>query len=302
MDFRDVHNDVGALLPGKSTEQGASRRTALQAVLGLGYAAAAAPIMAQTAITTSGKELEEGWVTIPSSGFDLPAYHARPKGKKHPPVVLVVQEIFGVHAYIQDICRRLAKAGYLAIAPEFYARQGKASDYTEISKLQAELVSKVPDAQVLGDLDATLAWAAKAGGNTRKAAITGFCWGGRITWLYAASGKVKAGVAWYGRLEGTVSANQPKHPTDIAKDLKAPVLGLYGGKDQGIPLDSVDVMKQDLQKAASAGNTAAAASTFHIYPDAGHAFHADYRPSYRKDAADDGWKRMLDWFKSKGVA
>ena len=218
MDFRDAHNDVGALLPGKSTEHGASRRTALQAVLGLGlgYAAAAAPIMAQTAITTPGDGLEEGWVTIPSQGFDLPAYQARPKGKKHPPVVLVVQEIFGVHAYIQDVCRRLAKAGYLAIAPEFYARQGKASDYTEISKLQAELVSKVPDAQVLGDLDATLAWAAKAGGNTQKAAITGFCWGGRITWLYAASGKVKAGVAWYGRLEGQASAMTPAHPLALA--------------------------------------------------------------------------------------
>lgn len=297
MDFRDAHNDVGALLPGKSTAQGASRRTALGAVLGLGYAAAAAPIMAQTAVTTPGDGLQEGWVTIPSNGFDLPAYQARPKGKKHPPVVLVVQEIFGVHAYIQDVCRRLARAGYLAIAPEFYARQGKASDYTEIAKLQAELVSKVPDAQVLGDLDATLAWAAQAGGNTRKAAITGFCWGGRITWLYAASGKVKAGVAWYGRLEGQPSANTPTHPLALAGQLKAPVLGLYGGQDTGIPVASVAKM----QAALAQGSAAAKGSEFVLYADAPHAFHADYRASYREAAAQDGWQRLLQWLRSHGV-
>lgn len=297
MDFRDIDNDVGALLPGQSTVQGASRRTALQVALGLGYAAAAAPIMAQTAITTPGTGLEEGWISILSQGFDLPAYHARPKGKKHPPVVLVVQEIFGVHAYIQDVCRRLAQAGYLAIAPEFYARQGKASDYTEIAKLQAELVSQVPDAQVLGDLDATLAWAAKAGGNVKKAAITGFCWGGRITWLYAASGKVQAGVAWYGRLEGSPSSNTPTHPLALAGQLKAPVLGLYGGQDTGIPVSSVAKM----QEALAVGSKAAAASEFVLYPDAPHAFHADYRASYREAAARDGWQRLLQWLRSHGV-
>lgn len=298
MDLRDVHNDVSALLPGKSTEQGASRRTALQAVLGLGYAAAAAPIMAQTAVTTAGDGLEEGWVTIPSQGFDLPAYQARPKGKKHPPVVLVVQEIFGVHAYIQDVCRRLARAGYLAIAPEFYARQGKASDYTEISKLQAELVSKVPDAQVMGDLDAALAWSGKAGGNIQKAAITGFCWGGRITWLYAAHGPVKAGVAWYGRLEGKDTVLTLNQPLSLVGLLNAPVLGLYGGQDSGIPMSSVARM----QAALAQGSAAAKASEFVVYEDAPHAFHADYRSSYRAEAAVDGWQRLLQWLRSHGVA
>lgn len=298
MDLRDVHNDVSALLPGKSTEQGASRRTALQAVLGLGYAAAAAPIMAQTAVTTAGDGLEEGWVTIPSQGFDLPAYQARPKGKKHPPVVLVVQEIFGVHAYIQDVCRRLARAGYLAIAPEFYARQGKASDYTEISKLQAELVSKVPDAQVMGDLDAALAWSGKAGGNIQKAAITGFCWGGRITWLYAAHGPVKAGVAWYGRLEGKDTVLTLNQPLALVGLLNAPVLGLYGGQDSGIPMSSVARM----QAALAQGSAAAKASEFVVYEDAPHAFHADYRSSYRAEAAVDGWQRLLQWLRSHGVA
>ena len=298
MDLQDQHNDLQALLPSVAGQQGATRRAALQLALGAGYAAAAMPIVAQTAITTSGKELEEGWVKIPSQGFELPAYHARPQGKKHPPVVLVVQEIFGVHAYIQDVCRRLAKAGYLAIAPEFYARQGKASDYTEASKLMAELVSKVPDAQVMGDLDAALAWAAKAGGNVNKAAITGFCWGGRITWLYAATGKVKAGVAWYGRLQGQTSANTPQHPVDVAAQLKAPVLGLYGGEDTGIPVTQVARM----QEALKSGSKAAQNSEFVLYPGAPHAFHADYRPSYRAAEAKDGWERLLRWLRSHGVA
>lgn len=297
MDHRDAHNDVNALLPGSSTAQGPSRRTALQAVLGMGYAAAAGPLMAQTAITTPGSGLEEGWVTIPAQDFDLPAYQARPQGKKHPPVVLVVQEIFGVHAYIQDVCRRLARAGYMAIAPELYARQGKASDYTEIAQLQTELVSKVPDAQVLGDLDATLAWAAKAGGNVQKAAITGFCWGGRITWLYAASGKVRAGVAWYGRLEGQSTPLTPVHPLALAGQLKAPVLGLYGGQDSGIPVASVARM----QAALAQGSAAAKASELVLYPDAPHAFHADYRASYREAAAQDGWQRLLQWLRRNGV-
>ena len=294
--------DFDSLLPGRSTTAGSTRRTALQMALGVGYAAAAAPVMAQTAIKTPETGLTAGTVKYTVDGFEVSVYRAAPEGKTGLPVVLVIQEIFGVHDYIADTCRRLAQLGYLAIAPELFARQGDPRKYTEISQLQAELVSKVPDAQVLKDLDATLDWAAANGGDASRAGITGFCWGGRITWLYAATGKVKAGVAWYGRLQGTASVNQPKHPVELAAELKAPVLGLYGGKDQGIPLDSVDAMKQALQKAGSAGNAAAAASTFHIYADAGHAFHADYRPSYRKDAADDGWKRMLDWFKSKGVA
>ncbi len=298
------HSDAefDSLLPGRSTAAGSTRRTALQMALGIGYAAAAAPVIAQTAIKTPDTGLTAGTIKYTVDGFEVNAYRAAPQGKTNLPVILVIQEIFGVHDYIADTCRRLAQLGYLAIAPELFARQGDPRKYTEVSQLQAELVSKVPDAQVMKDLDAALDWAAANGSDTSRAGITGFCWGGRITWLYAATGKVKAGVAWYGRLEGTVSSMQPKQPNDIAADLKAPVLGLYGGKDQGIPLDSVDAMKHDLQSAAKAGNAAAAASTFHIYPDAGHAFHADYRPSYRKDAADDGWKRMQEWFKSKGVA
>ncbi len=294
--------DFDSLLPGRATVAGSTRRSALQMALGVGYAAAAAPVMAQNAVKTSDAGLTAGTIQYAVDGFQVSAYRAAPEGKTNLPVILVIQEIFGVHDYIADTCRRLAKLGYLAIAPELFARQGDPRKYTEIGQLQAELVSKVPDAQVMKDLDGALEWAAANGGDVSRAGITGFCWGGRITWLYAATGKVKAGVAWYGRLEGTAGSLQPKHPTDIAADLKAPVLGLYGGKDQGIPLDSVDVMKQDLQKAASAGNAAAGASSFHIYPDAGHAFHADYRPSYRKDAAEDGWMRMQEWFKAKGVA
>jgi carboxymethylenebutenolidase len=231
------------------------------------------------------------------NGFDVPAYAAAPAGKTGLPVVLVVQEIFGVHEYIADTCRRLARAGYYAIAPELYARQGDARSYTDIPKLMTEVVSKVPDAQVMADLDGALKYAAANGGDAGEAAITGFCWGGRIVWLYAATGKVKAGVAWYGRLVGQPGALTPKHPIDLVSELKAPVLGLYGGKDQGIPLDTVDKMKAAL----ATGSPAAKASQFVVYPEAGHAFHADYRPSYVAGPAEDGWKRALAWFRTHGV-
>jgi carboxymethylenebutenolidase len=295
-----------ALRPGTSTSGGSTRRTALKAALGMTYAATAMPIVAQTAITTPDTGLSAGQGHYPVSAggntFDVPFYYAAPQGQKNLPVVLVVQEIFGLHAYIADTCRRFAQAGYLAIAPDLYARQGDASKYTDMGQLMAELVSKVPDAQVLADLDGALAWAAGHGGDTARAGITGFCWGGRITWLYAAHNPaLKAGVAWYGRLVGTASALQPRHPVEVAGNLKAPVLGLYGGQDGGIPLSTVDQMKAALQVAGSAGNTAAAQSEFVVYPDAPHAFHADYRPSYRKEAAQDGFKRALAWFKAKGV-
>lgn len=293
----DLKRDFDSLRPGDSTEAGASRRTALKAALGVGYAAATLPVVAQNVVQTPADGLTAGAIQIPVGGFNVPAYRAAPAGKTGLPVVLVIQEIFGVHEYIADTCRRFAKAGYLAIAPELYARQGDPKGYTDIPKLQAELVSKVPDAQVLGDLDGALAWAAAHGGDVSKAGITGFCWGGRITWLYAATGKVKAGVAWYGRLVGQASELTPRHPVDVAAELKAPVLGLYGGKDQGIPLDTVDKMKSSL----ATGSAAAKASRFVIYPEAGHAFHADYRPSYQKAAADDGWQRALAWFKENGV-
>ena len=293
----DARSDVNALLPGRSTEAGATRRTALQAAIGLGYAAAAAPLMAQTAIATPADGLDAGEVSFTVNGFRVPAYRAAPAGKTGLPVVLVIQEIFGVHEYIADVCRRFAKAGYLAIAPELYARQGNAASYTEVSKLMAELVSKVPDGQVMGDLDGAVKWAGANGGDAARVGVTGFCWGGRITWLYAAHGPVKAGVAWYGRLVGQSTNLTPKHPVELTPILKAPVLGLYGEKDSGIPLDTVDKMKSAL----ASGSAAAKVSEFVVYPDAPHAFHADYRPSYRKEAAEDGFKRALAWFKTHGV-
>ncbi len=294
----DLRSDFDSLRPGRADESGATRRTALKAALGVGYAAATLPIAAQTAVKTSSEGLTVGEISYTVNGFKVPAYRAAPAGKTALPVVLVIQEIFGVHEYIADTCRRFAKAGYLAIAPELYARQGDPAQYGEIAKLQAEIVSKVPDAQVMGDLDGALTWAAANGGDVTKAGITGFCWGGRITWLYAATGKVKAGVAWYGRLVGQASELTPRHPVDIAAGLRAPVLGLYGAKDQGIPLDTVDKMKAALAN----GSPAAKASQFVVYPEAGHAFHADYRPSYLQSAADDGWQRALAWFKANGVA
>ena len=294
----DLKNDFNALLPGQTTEAGASRRTALKVALGVGYAASAMPIIAQTAIKTSSDGLKTGEITYEVNGFKVPAYYAMPAGKTNCPVVLVVQEIFGVHEYIADTCRRFAKEGYLAIASELYARQGDPTKYGEIGKLIAEVVNKVPDAQVMADLDGAVKWAGSNGGDTSKVAVTGFCWGGRITWLYAAHGPVKAGVAWYGRLVGAPNDLQPKNPVDFAVNLRAPVLGLYGEKDTGITLETVDRMKAAL----ATGNAASKASQFVVYPDAPHAFHADYRPSYRKEAADDGFRRCLAWFKANGVS
>ncbi|WP_234263177.1 dienelactone hydrolase family protein [Hydrogenophaga sp. NFH-34] len=291
--------DLSALLPGLSTEAGPSRRTALKAALGVGYAASTLPTLAQTAIKTPADGLTVGEVMIDVNGFSMPAYRAAPAGKTGLPVVLVLSEIFGVHEYIADTARRFARAGYLAIAPELFVRQGDAQGYGEMAKLIAEVISKVPDAQVIGDLDATVKWAAAHGGDTRKLGVTGFCWGGRQTWLYAAHNPaVKAGVAWYGRLVGAQNDLTPRNPIDVAAQLHGPVLGLYGEADTGIPLDSVDKMKAAL----AAGNAAAKASTFVVYPEAPHAFHADYRPSYRQAAAEDGWKRALAWFQQHGVA
>lgn len=299
---RDQNDDFNALLPGKTTEAGATRRTALKTALGVGYAAAAMPIMAQTAIKTPSTGLTSGEGIYDVDGFMVPFFYAAPEGKKNLPVILVIQEIFGVHEYIADTCRRFAKAGYLAIAPELYARQGDPTKYGEMAKLMAEVVSKVPDAQVMEDLDRAVKWAGENGGNLKNVGITGFCWGGRITWLYAQhSQNVKAGVAWYGRLVGTASELTPKHPVDLAAGIKAPVLGLYGGQDGGIPLTTVNQMKDALAEAGAKGNKAAKASEFVVYPQAPHAFHADYRPSFRKDAAEDGFKRALEWFKGHGV-
>jgi carboxymethylenebutenolidase len=290
-----IEQEIDCLAPGR----GFSRRDFVRTSVGSGFAAAAMPICAQTAIKTDTTGLVAGEVTIPVGGFKMPAYRAAPAGKANAPVVLVVSEIFGVHEYIADVARRFAKAGYFAIAPELFVRQGDAGSYGEIGKLVSEVIAKVPDAQVMGDLDAAAAWARSQGANDRKLAVTGFCWGGRIVWLYSAHNPaLKAGVAWYGRVVGTGNALQPQHPVELAGKLKGPVLGLYGSADAGIPLQTVNRMKDAL----ASGSAAAKRSEFVVYRDAPHAFHADYRPSYRKEAAEDGWKRCLAWFKANGVA
>lgn len=271
-----------------------TRREFVVTALSSGFALAVQPVSAAT-ITTDSEGLVTGEATI-GGGYDtIPGYFARPAAGENSPTILVVQEIFGVHEHIKDVCRRLAKRGYLAIAPELFFRQGDVSKMKDINEILEKVVAKVPDAQVMKDLDATVAWAEANKGDVKRIAITGFCYGGRITWLYAAhSPQVKAGVAWYGRLQGVSNPNQPKHPIDLVKELKAPVLGLYGGKDQGIPLSDVEDMKSDLKSAQSK-------SDIDMYPEAPHGFHADYRQSYRKDAAEDGWKKMLEWLAKNGV-
>ncbi len=267
-----------------------TRRDFVQTSLGAGFAAAVLPVAAQTMITTDTQGLTAGEVQIPTKDGQMPAYRAMSAGKTGLPTVLVVQEVFGVHEHIKDVARRLAKQGYLAVAPELYARQGDATKYTDTGALMKEIVSQVSDAQVMGDLDAAAAWAAKNGG-AGKLGITGFCWGGRVVHMYASHNpNVAAGVAWYGRTAGSYHAGD-KTPLDVAGQIKAPVLGLYGGADSGIPTDTVENFGAALK---AAGNTR---SEMVIFPNTPHAFYADYRPSYRKEAADDGWKRLTAWFK-----
>ncbi len=274
---------------------GVTRRSFLVSTLTIGFALAVRPTWSATIVTDS-TGLTAGEIRIPTDEGEIPGYRAMPSEGRAFPAVLVVQEIFGVHEHIKDVCRRLAKSGYLAVAPELYARQGDVSSLSEIEQIRT-IVAKVPDAQVMTDLDAAVAWIKASGnGNVKKLGVTGFCWGGRIVWLYAAhSAQVKAGVAWYGRLVGKPNELQPAHPLDMAATLQAPVLGLYGGSDQGIPLETVEQMKQALRAADSP-------STIIVYPDTPHAFYADYRSSYRKEAAEDGWSRLLAWFKEHGVA
>lgn len=278
----------------------ASTASVTASALGLGFVAASEPVMAQ-AIKTDFAGIKAGEQDIPVGSFNMPAYISRPEKASGPlPVVIVVSEIFGVHEYIADTTRRFAKLGYLAIAPEFFTRAGDPNSFGTVAEIQSNIVAKTPDPQVLGDLKAAIAWAGKNGGDLKKVAVTGFCWGGRITWLSATMPEVKAGVAWYGRLVGDKTANNPKQPVEIAVDLKAPVLGLYGSADTGIPLDTVEQMKVALSKASS--NPAAKASKFEIYPEAPHAFHADYRATYREGPAKDAWAKCLAWFKQHGVA
>jgi carboxymethylenebutenolidase len=262
------------------------------ATLATGFALAVQPVSAKV-ITTDTKGLTAGAVKIPVVDGEIPAYRAQPSTGANFPIVLVIQEIFGVHEHIQDITRRFAKLGYLAIAPELFVRQGDVSKLNSIEEIRP-IVAKVPDTQVLSDLDATVNWAVKSSkGNANRLGITGFCWGGRITWLYAAyNPKVKAGVAWYGRLMGDKTEITPSHPIDMASNLTVPVLGLYGGKDTGIPLDTVEQMRAQLKNSKS---------KIIVYPKAPHAFFADYRPSYRQKEAKDGWKQLQKWFKQHGL-
>ena len=291
----DLMRDAESLLDKTSLSDGLDRRDFLKVALGSGFAAATLPVMAQNVIKTDMAGLTAGTITVNVHGQNVPVYRAQPEGKTNLPVILVVSEIFGVHEHIADVARRFAKQGYLALAPDLFVRQGDATKVTSIADLQRDIIAKTPDEQVFADLDAVVDWAKANGGNGDKLAITGFCWGGRITWLYAAHNpSIKAGVAWYGRLKGDVNANFPRHPIDVAGTLKVPVLGLYGAKDTGIPQDSIAAMETALALGPSK-------SAFVIYPNSGHAFHADYRPSYVEADAKDGWQRTLAWFRQNGV-
>jgi carboxymethylenebutenolidase len=268
--------------------------------IGAGFVAASDPVMA-AAIETDFKGLKAGEQMIPVGSFQLPAYVSRPENAKGSlPIVIVVCEIFGVHEHIADITRRFAKLGYLAIAPEFFIRAGDPNAYGTVAEIQKNIVAKTPDSQVLNDFQAALVWAGKNGGDLKRVGVTGFCWGGRIAWLSATLPQVRAAVAWYGRLVGEKTEGNPRHPVDIADDLKAPVLGLYGAADTGISLESIDQMRAALAQAAPK-NPVAKACQFEVYPDTPHAFHADYRASYREGPAKDGWEKCIAWFKKAGV-
>lgn len=282
-------------LLGLAVKSDFTRRGFVVTSLATGFALSVQPVSAET-IKTDSEGLEAGEVKVPTKDGEMPAYRASPKKGENFPVILVVQEIFGVHEHIKDICRRFAKLGYLAVAPELYARQGDVSKLTAFPDI-LKIVAKVPDEQVMSDLDATVAWAKKSGkGNTDKLGVTGFCWGGRIVWLYSAHNpNLKAGVAWYGRLVGMADDLHPKHPVELAGSLKAPVLGLYGGADDGIPVSTVEQMRKALKEAKQP-------SEIVVYPDTPHGFHADYRPTFRKKESEEAWKKALEWFKKNGVA
>ena len=287
-----VSSDLKSLLPDIPPE---NRRDFLVTKLAVGFALAVRPISAET-ITTDTNGLTAGEVKIPVGSIQIPGYRACPSRGGMFPTVLVVQEIFGVHEHIKDICRRLAKVGYCAVAPELFARQGDVSKITDIQEIISTVVSKVPDSQVMGDLDSTAAWAVRnSRSNVNRLAITGFCWGGRIAWMYAANNpKLKAAAAWYGRLDGDRNAMTPKNPIDYAGGLRAPVIGFYAGKDTGIPQESIERMRTSLQVVNDP-------SQINVYPNAQHGFNADYRASYDQDAAQDAWQKMLAWFKKYGV-
>jgi carboxymethylenebutenolidase len=280
-----------------SADGGWSRREVLAAgaAAAAGYTLAAGPVRA-AAIRTDTRGLVAGEVEIPVPGAPMPAYRAMPEGAGPFPVCLVVHEIFGVHEYIRDVSRRLAQQGYLALAPDLYRRVADVGTMTSARRIIDEVVPKVPDATVMSDLDAARTWAAGNGGDPARTFVTGFCWGGRIVWLYAAHQPgLTAGVAWYGRLVGAERDATPRHPLDLAGGPMAPVLGLYGGQDAGIPLSSVETMRKRLEAADSK-------SRIRVFPDAPHGFHADYRASYREADARAGWQDLLAWFRDPGGA
>ncbi|MGF6994247.1 dienelactone hydrolase family protein [Paraburkholderia sp. GAS32] len=275
-----------------------NRRTFIKAALGTGFAAAVLPVSAQT-IHTDSDGLEAGEIGVRSGDTLVPAYRAQPKGKTHLPVIIVVHEAFGVHEHIADVCRRFAKLGYLAIAPNLFEREGDPSVLPTIQQIDDQILSKVPDEQAMADLDATVMWAGEHGGDLNRLGVNGFCWGGRISWLYAEHNpRLKAAAAWYGRVVGAKNAMTPANPLDLVAELHAPVLGLYGLQDKSIPQATLEQMKQAIAQGPQAGR----GSQFVVYDDAGHAFFADYRPSYKEADAGDGWRRALVWFKQHGVS
>jgi carboxymethylenebutenolidase len=286
-----------SVLRGVVPQPAAGLRDLMTAWLPQGYAKIVQPI-ASTVITTNDKGLVAGEVKLATRDGPVPAYRAMPDKDGKFPLVLVVQEIFGVHEHIKDVCRRLGKLGYFAIAVDLYHRQGDVTKFTDNQEIFAKVVNHVPDSQVMSDLDAAVLYAESTGkADTARLGVTGFCWGGRITWTYCVHNpKVKAAVAWYGRLVAPQKAAlQPAYPVELAPHLKVPVLGLYGGEDASIPPEHVEQMRAALK---GASNTAC---EIVVYPGAPHAFYADYRPSYRKEAAAEGWKRMQAWFKKHGV-
>lgn len=271
-----------------------TRRHFIITSLSVGFTLAVRPLAA-TVINTNTEGLEVGEVKIPVIDGEIPAYIAMPNVGNNFPTILVVHEIFGVHEHIKDVCRRFAKLGYMAIAPELLARQGDVYRESDIEKL-IDIALSAPDSQVISDLDATIAWVEKSGkGNPNKLGIVGFCWGGRIVWMYSNyNKKLKAGASWYGHLVNEYNSLQEQHPIDITSSLKVPILGFYGGADEGIPVSDVVQMEKMLKRSSSN-------SKIILYPNAPHGFHADYRSEYRQKAAESSWQQMQQWFNQHGL-
>jgi len=284
----------GAKLNSPLAQTRLSRRKFIVGSLAAGFALAVLPVSAET-LTTDSSGLIAGEVRIPVEGGTIPGYRAMPAAGGPFAVVLVVHEVFGVHEHIKDVCRRLAKIGYFSVAPALYTREGDVSGLSDIKEIM-KVVAKVPESQIATDLDAAVAWAKGTGkADTAKLGITGFCWGGRQIWLYAAHNpRLKAGVAWYGPLQRPKTEMTPDNPIDLVKRINAPILGLYGGADPNIPVVQIEEMRAALKAAGKS-------SEIVIYPDTPHGFFADYRASYRPEQAKDGWKRMRAWFKQHGV-